>query len=319
VLAVEGLSVHFGLAQAVRNVSWLLRRGEVLAIVGESGSGKSVTMQAVMSVLETPPARIAAGRVLLEGQDLLALRPRQRRRLYGSVISMVQQDAGAALSPSMKVGHQIVETLRVHQPALSRGQARATAIDLLGQVGISEAGRRYGQYPYEYSGGMAQRALIAMAIANEPRILIADEPTTALDVTVQAQIMELLMELRARRSMSLVLITHDLALVSEYADRILVMYAGRVMEEGQAADIVEQPAHPYTRKLLEATPDVQERGQRLRPIVGAPPSAARLPSGCPFHPRCSYAAAVCAEQSPARREVAAGHTSACHFAGELPA
>jgi len=321
ILHVDDLWVEFatdrGVAKAVRGVSWGVAPGEVLAVVGESGSGKSVTARAVMNVLERPQSHVRRGAIWYDGVDLIGLDDNRRRKILGNEIALVQQDALAALNPTMTIGAHLVEVIRNHQHGVTKKAARARAIELLTQVGIPDPAGRVDDFPHQFSGGMRQRVLIAMAIANSPKVLIADEPTTALDVTVQAQIVTLLLELRARTGMSIVLITHDLSLVSEAADRVVVMYAGRVMETGAVRDVVDRPAHPYTRQLLASTPDVAAPRGRLTPIPGTPPSAVRLPSGCPFNPRCELAQDICRELRPPEHVVAIGRTSACHFAEEV--
>jgi oligopeptide/dipeptide ABC transporter ATP-binding protein len=321
-LAVDDLTVEFvtreGAIRPVNGVSWSVDRGETLAILGESGSGKSVTAQAVMGLLEMPPARIVGGSIRYGGEDLLRMSERQRRRYRGSKISMVFQDALSALNPVFPVGWQIAETFRVHL-GISRGEAMRRAVEALDRVRIPAAAERAHDYPHEFSGGMRQRAMIAMAIALQPDVLIADEPTTALDVTVQAQIMDLLSELQKESRMGLVLITHDLGIVAEVADRVAVMYAGRVVETSAAADLYRLPAHPYTRGLLAAIPRIESGGEQLRAIPGAPPSLVELPAGCAFHPRCYRGApGICdvGDPPPVHRPDA-GRTSACHFAEEV--
>jgi oligopeptide/dipeptide ABC transporter ATP-binding protein len=319
-LEVDGLSVDLyglgGVARAVRGVSWSVEPGQMLAIVGESGSGKSVTAKALMGVLDSGASRVRSGSARLAGQDLLTL-PRERRRdVYGKTIAMVEQNAITALNPTKRTGRQITETLRVHNRRMDRDTADQRAAELLRQVGIPDPARRARQYPHELSGGMCQRVMIAMAIANNPLVLIADEPTTALDVTIQAQIMDLLVSLMRQRQMAVVLITHDLGLVSEYADKVVVMYGGRVMETGSAVDVISQPAHPYTRRLLEATPNV-DAGRSLIPIAGTPATALNIPSGCPFHPRCYMAQDLCRTDRPREITVAEGHISSCHFAADV--
>ncbi|SNT48565.1 dipeptide/oligopeptide/nickel ABC transporter permease/ATP-binding protein [Rhodococcoides kyotonense] len=323
VLEVRDLWVDFaterGVAKAVRGVSWGVGRGEVLAIVGESGSGKSVTARAIMGILERPQARVRRGAIEYDGTDLLTLPPKQRRAIYGNDIAMVQQDALAALNPSATIAVHLIEVIRAHQPEVSKADARTRAGELLAQVGIPDPAARLDDFPHQFSGGMRQRVLIAMAIANSPAVLIADEPTTALDVTVQAQIVELLLELRRTTGMSIVLITHDLSLVAEAADRVVVMYAGRVMECGNTAEVIAHSAHPYTRQLLAATPDVMVATEHLRPIPGAPPSPIRVPSGCPFHPRCTWARDICKDTRPEQIHLSATRSSTCHFAEEVVA
>jgi oligopeptide/dipeptide ABC transporter ATP-binding protein len=300
-LSVRDLTVEFptpdGVVSAVNGVGFDVAAGETLAILGESGSGKSVTAQAVMGLIERP-GRVVAGSVRFSGADLLAASAEERRRVRGSGLAMVFQDPLTALNPVWSVGFQIGELFRVHR-GLSRREARRRAVELLERVRIPGAAIRVGEYPHQFSGGMRQRVMIAMALALDPNVLIADEPTTALDVTVQAQILELLDELRAETGMGLLLITHDLGVVAETADRVAVMYAGRIVETGATDAVLSAPRHPYTEGLLASVPRGQSgREERLRPIAGAPPSLARIPSGCPFHPRCPYVVDHCRVERP---------------------
>lgn len=319
-LAVEDLAVEFrtrdGVAKAINGVSFTLDEGETLAILGESGSGKSVTAQAIMGILDTPPGYITGGTVRFRGQDLLVLPEDERRTYRGRSIAMVFQDALSALNPVFTVGWQIGEMFRVHE-GMSRKDAKAKAIELMEKVRIPAARDRVNDYPHQFSGGMRQRIMIAMSIALDPDVLIADEPTTALDVTVQAQIMELLRELQTESKMGLILITHDLGVVADVADHIEVMYSGRIMEEAPVYDIYASPAHPYTKGLLESIPRVDLKGQELAAIKGLPPNLTRIPVGCEFHPRCPYAQEICRTKRPELREVAPGRFSACHFAKEV--
>jgi oligopeptide transport system ATP-binding protein len=301
VLSVRDLTVEFptgdGVVSAVNGVDFDLAAGETLAILGESGSGKSVTAQAVMGLIERP-GRVVAGSVRFGGVDLMAASAEDRRRVRGSGLAMVFQDPLSSLNPVWSVGFQIGELFRVHR-GLSRKEARSRAVELLDRVRIPAAAQRVGEYPHQFSGGMRQRVMIAMALALDPAVLIADEPTTALDVTVQAQILELLDDLRAETGMGLLLITHDLGVVAETADRVAVMYAGRVVETGPTDAVLSRPAHPYTEGLLASVPRGQfGREERLRPITGAPPSLARIPPGCPFHPRCPYVFDQCRTERP---------------------
>ncbi|MDN3239741.1 ABC transporter ATP-binding protein [Glycomyces tritici] len=319
-LEVDDLRVEFRLRgvriPAVRGASFTLELGRTLAIVGESGSGKSVTSQAVMGILDTPPARITGGEVRLHGVDLLTLDEETRRSVRANHIAMVFQDALSALNPVWSVGFQIGELFRVHR-GLSRAEAKTKAIELLDLVGIPDAKNRVGHYPHQFSGGMRQRVMIAMALALDPEILIADEPTTALDVTVQAQIMRLLKDIQNDRNMGLILITHDLGVVADVADDVAVMYAGEVVERAGIRDTFKRPAHPYTKALLRSIPRVDTIGRELEVIRGLPPNPASLPSGCPFHPRCFTAEDQCAEAVPPWLEPASGHGSRCHFAEEV--
>ena len=322
-LTVRGLDVVFhtrdGDAHAVNGVDLDLAPGQTLAVLGESGSGKSVTAQAIMGILDSPPARITGGTVEFRGVNLLSL-PEKRRRLYRAQrISMIFQDALSALNPVYTVGFQIGELFTVHR-GMSRGDAKRKAVELMERVRIPAAGSRVNDYPHEFSGGMRQRIMIAMAIALEPDIIIADEPTTALDVTVQAQIMDLLAELRRETGSGLILITHDLGVVAEVADRISVMYAGRVVEHGSSHDVFAAPAHPYTRGLLDSMPTLSSAGDRLYAIPGLPPSLMRIPPGCPFSPRCSRAEDICRHDPPPPEiELGPNRFSACHFAEEVVA
>ncbi|HYQ64575.1 ABC transporter ATP-binding protein [Actinophytocola sp.] len=317
-LRVRGLSVSFamdsGSVDAVRNVDLDVPRGQLVALLGESGSGKSVTARAVMG-LAGPAATVSADSLMLGDTDLGAVSPRQLRGLRGTRMSLVLQDALSALNPVLTIGDQLGELFRVHSGA-SKRTARANAVDLLGMVGIPAPAQRVGDYPHQFSGGMRQRILIAMAIALEPELLIADEPTTALDVTVQAQILDLLGSLRSQLDMGVLLITHDLAVVSEVADHLAVMYAGRIVEAGDADTVLGRPGHPYTEALLRSVPRLAAQGSDLFTIPGAPPNPARVPSGCPFHPRCHRVVETCATVLPPL-ETVAGRSVACHRAESM--
>jgi oligopeptide transport system ATP-binding protein len=319
-LEVENLAVEFrtreGRAHAVNGVSFSVDSGETLAVLGESGSGKSVTAQAIMGILDTPPGFITGGSVRFRGTDLLKLPENERRKYRGAKIAMVFQDALSALNPVHSVGNQIGEMFRVHR-GMSRSAAKTAAIELMDRVRIPAAKDRVGDYPHQFSGGMRQRIMIAMALALDPELLIADEPTTALDVTVQAQIMELLAELQDESGMGLILITHDLGVVADVADRIAVMYAGRIVEHADVFPLYATPAHPYTKSLLESIPRVDQKGTELAAIRGLPPNLLHIPDGCAFNPRCRYAKDVCRTDVPSFDEVAPDHRSACHFAKEV--
>ncbi|GIG89539.1 ABC transporter ATP-binding protein [Plantactinospora endophytica] len=319
-LEVRDLFVEFrtrdGVAKVINGVSYHLDAGETLAVLGESGSGKSVTAQAIMGILDMPPAVIPSGQILYRGTDLLKLPEEERRKVRGKQISMIFQDALSALNPVFPVGWQIGEMLRLRE-GLSRAQAKRRAIELMELVKIPAARQRIGDYPHQFSGGMRQRVMIAMSLALDPAVLIADEPTTALDVTVQAQIMDLLGELRRDLNMAMILITHDLGVVADVADRIAVMYAGRIVEHADVHSLYEAPAHPYTKGLLESIPRLDLKGQRLTTIKGLPPNLMRIPSGCPFHLRCPYARQECVDVVPAVRSLGGDRTSACHFAQEV--
>ncbi|WP_425829078.1 ABC transporter ATP-binding protein [Streptomyces fractus] len=318
-LEVDGLSVDIrtphGTVRAVDKVSFRARRGRTLALLGESGCGKSMTAQAVMSLLD-PAAEVSEGRVLLDGTDLVAADERTRRALAGPELAIVFQDALTALNPVYTVGTQLAEPFRIHR-GMSRRQARKEAVELMDRVGIPEPESRVDAYPHQFSGGMRQRLLIAIAVALSPSVLLADEPTTALDVTVQAQIMQLLRDLREERDMSVVLITHDLALVSEQADEVVVMYAGTVVESGPVREVFGAPRHPYTKGLLDSVPVHAARGEELRSIGGAPPDLHSIPSGCVYQDRCPLVRDLCRERRPQPAEVAPGRTAACHFSDEV--
>ncbi|MFE9658613.1 MULTISPECIES: ABC transporter ATP-binding protein [unclassified Streptomyces] len=315
-LDVRDLRVEFrtrdGVARAVNGVSYTVDAGETLAVLGESGSGKSVTAQAIMGILDTPPGRITGGEVLFRGQDLLKLKEDARRKIRGADMAMIFQDALSSLNPVLTVGDQLGEMYRVHR-GLSRKAARARAVELMDRVRIPAAAERVTQYPHQFSGGMRQRIMIAMALALEPDLIIADEPTTALDVTVQAQVMELLADLQREFNMGLILITHDLGVVADVADKIAVMYAGRIVETAPVHDIYKAPAHPYTKGLLESIPRLDQKGRELFAIKGLPPNLAHIPSGCAFHPRCPMAQDVCRTDVPPLAEVSDERRSACHF------
>ena len=310
-LRVEFRSGH-EIVRAVNGVSYSVVAGETLAILGESGSGKTVSAMAVMKLLPSPPALIKAVEITFSGNDLLNMPQPEWRRFSGEKIAMIFQDALAALNPVFSVGWQISEVFRVHRQ-MERSEAQRRTVELLEWVGIPEADSRSRDYPHQFSGGMRQRVMIAMAIALKPDLLIADEPTTALDVTVQAQIMELLAGLQKETGMSLILITHDLGVVAETADRVAVMYAGRIVETGSVKNVLSNPAHPYTSGLLHSMPQAQRKGQPLQPIFGSPPNLAQIPSGCTFHPRCPEALEYCRDDSPNLKKVASGHFAECHL------
>ena len=319
-LEVKDLFVEFhtrdGVARVINGVSYHVNAGETLAVLGESGSGKSVTAQAVMGILDMPPARIPSGQILYQGRNLLTLSDAERRDVRGKEIAMVFQDALSSLNPVFPVGWQIAEPLRLRE-GLSKADANERAVALMDRVRIPGARHRVRDYPHQFSGGMRQRVMIAMALALNPKVLIADEPTTALDVTVQAQIMDLLTDLRQQTGMAVILITHDLGVVAGVADRIAVMYAGRIVEHADVHALYARPAHPYTKALLDSIPREQRRGQELVTIKGLPPNLVRIPPGCPFHPRCPYTQAVCQTTLPPQVDLGGGRTSACHFAREV--
>jgi oligopeptide transport system ATP-binding protein len=328
VLEVDDLYVEFrtraGVVNAVNGISYSVDRGDTLAILGESGSGKSVSAQAIMGILDTPPAVISGGGIRFQGRDMLTMHAEDQRKIRGPGIAMIFQDALSALNPVYSVGFQIGEMFRAHR-GTSRKEAKQRAVELMDRVRIPAAARRVNDYPHQFSGGMRQRVMIAMALALDPRILIADEPTTALDVTVQAQVMDLLKELQRENGMGLILITHDLGVVNEVADRVAVMYAGKIVETGTVDDVFTRPSHPYTLGLMNSIPQVESKGGRLNPIVGQPPNLSNIPSGCPFHPRCPRArtgpAALpgrdCVGDVPPLRLVVPGRQAACHYSEEV--
>ncbi len=327
-LQVENLHVDFqtygGVVQAVRGVSFDVIAGQTLAIVGESGCGKSVTVQSLMGLIPMPPGRIHQGSARLRGQDILVSKMIAGQDIRGSQISMIFQDPMTSLNPTMNVGSQIAETLEVHR-GYSKSEAFARAIELLDMSKIPEAAKRAKQYPFEFSGGMLQRAMIAMAIACEPAILVADEPTTALDVTIQAQILDLLSDLQKETGMAIILITHDLGVVARMADEVMVMYAGQVVEKGSADDIFYRSGHPYTQGLRQAMPTNNkstEAERTLESIDGSPPDLFNPPRGCAYHPRCPYSMQVCAKQVPSASKLGPSHQTQCwlhhDMAGPLP-
>jgi oligopeptide transport system ATP-binding protein len=317
-LEVRDLAVSFdtaaGRIQALAGVSFVLERGEVLALLGESGSGKSVTASAIMDLVPNPPGAIDRGLIVFDGIDLLSLPPRQRRNLCGARISLIFQDALASLNPVYSVGWQIGEMFRIHHRK-SGAELDAAVIDLLDAVGIPDAARRARQYPHQFSGGMRQRIMIAMAVALAPDIIIADEPTTALDVTIQAQIVDLLDAVRRRSGAGMIFITHDLGVVAELADRVAVMYAGRIVETASVFELFGDPQHPYSQGLLASQPRVDAETADLVPIPGSAPNPAALPSGCAFRTRCPRAQTVCAEIEPRLVAARQGRQVACHFPG----
>ncbi|TNF38192.1 MAG: ABC transporter ATP-binding protein [Deltaproteobacteria bacterium] len=315
-LSIRDLRVAFktddGDVTAVDGIDYELAAGETLGIVGESGSGKSVTNLALMRLLPPPPASRVTGEILFDGVDLLKASARTLREIRGGRIAMIFQDPMTSLNPFLRVGTQLVEMLRVHDPKMKRKEARARALAMLERVGIPAAARRFRQYPHEFSGGMRQRVMIAMMLLNDPELLIADEPTTALDVTIQAQILDLLRDLQAERKMAIALITHDLGVVAGMASHILVMYSGKVMEESSSRELFETPSHPYTIGLMRSIPrpDLPE-GRRLFSIPGRPPDLDRRPPGCPFAPRCSFARDLCHREHPPETRLSATHRVFC--------
>ncbi|MEN6430343.1 MAG: ABC transporter ATP-binding protein [Coriobacteriales bacterium] len=319
-LEVRDLKMHFftrdGVVKAVDGVSYVLDKGETLGVVGESGSGKSVHALTMMQLVPMPPGKVVGGDVLFRGRSLVSMSDEQIRRIRGNDIAMIFQDPMTSLNPVYRVGHQVGEPLVVHQ-GMSWKEAETRAVELLRLVGIPHPEQRVRDYPYQFSGGMRQRAMIAMALACDPDILIADEPTTALDVTIQAQIIELMQEIQQRTGNAIIMITHDLGVVADVADRILVMYAGRPVEFGTTDEVFYRPLHPYTWGLMDSIPahGMTEKSE-LHPIKGQPPSLIYVPPGCAFSPRCPYAQERCFTEEPLLRAVDGDHSSACHFAGE---
>jgi oligopeptide/dipeptide ABC transporter ATP-binding protein len=321
-LEVQDLHTEFvtggGVVRAVDGVSWDVREGETVALVGESGCGKSVSALSVMRLVAQPAGRIVSGRILFKGRDLLSLTEEEMRHVRGREIAMVFQEPMTSLNPVLTIGRQLTEGLETHL-GMAPEAARARAMDLLAMVGIPDPARRLQQYPHQFSGGMRQRMMIAMALACEPSLILADEPTTALDVTIQAQILELMKDLSRRLGVAMLIITHNLGVVARYADRVNVMYAGRIIERATAREIYANPRHPYTLGLLRSVPRLDEpRRARLSPIEGQPPDLTRLPHGCAFAPRCAYRVERCAGERPALREIGAGeHVTACWEADRL--
>jgi len=322
-IELRDLRIHFptddGMVKAVDGVSFSLERGQTLGIVGESGSGKSVTSMGIMGLHQGTSAQIT-GSIKLDGEELVGASAARIRELRGSKMAMIFQDPLSALHPYYTVGNQIIEAYRIHNK-VSKAEARKHAVDLLGRVGIPQPAVRVDDYPHQFSGGMRQRAMIAMSLSCDPELLIADEPTTALDVTVQAQILDLISDLQSEFGSAVIIITHDLGVVAELSDDILVMYAGRVAEYGTATDIFGRPGHPYTWGLLSSMPRMdRERTTRLIPIPGTPPSLIRIPPGCPFHPRCQYTGLTggrCDTEVPVLHQVASlGHEAACHLTAD---
>jgi oligopeptide/dipeptide ABC transporter ATP-binding protein len=323
-LSIRDLVVEFGtedgVVHAVDGVSYEVYPGETLGVVGESGSGKSVSVMSILGLIPQPPGRIPRGEAIFKGRDLLKLRKRELRQIRGGDVAMIFQDPMTSLNPVLTIGDQLAEAIRAHQPSVRKKAAEDRVVELLRLVGVPNPERRVKQYPHEFSGGMRQRAMIAMAIANSPSLLIADEPTTALDVTIQAQILEVLKAAQEETHAATILITHDLGLIAELADRVVVMYAGKVVELGDVHTIFSAPRHPYTVGLMESLPTLVGEEDWLRPIPGQPPSLINVPPGCAFHPRCflSQGRTRCRTEVPPLRPIGdSKHLSACHFAEEL--
>jgi oligopeptide/dipeptide ABC transporter ATP-binding protein len=324
VLSIKDLAVEFrtedGVVHAVDGVSYDLYPGETLGIVGESGSGKSVSTLTLLGLIPQPPGRIVSGTAMFKGRDLLTLKKAELRAFRGKEVAMIFQDPMTSLNPVLTIGNQLGEAIKTHFPQEKDDVVKSRVIDLLDLVGVPNAETRYKQYPHEFSGGMRQRAMIAMAIANSPSLLIADEPTTALDVTIQAQVLEVMKRVQAETRAATILITHDLGIVAEMCDRVLVMYAGHIVESGEVHTIFQRPRHPYTIGLMNSLPKLTEDEEWLEPIQGAPPSLINLPTGCPFHPRCflSRGREVCRTELPPLSSTGdSAHAAACHFSEEL--
>jgi oligopeptide/dipeptide ABC transporter ATP-binding protein len=323
-LAIRDLAVEFrtedGVVHAVDGITYDVFPGETLGIVGESGSGKSVSTMALLGLIPQPPGRIVSGTAMFNGVDLLQLSSKELRRFRGDEVAMVFQDPMTSLNPVLKIGFQLGEAIKTHYPKESNEAVKKRVIDLLRLVGVPNPETRADQYPHEFSGGMRQRAMIAMSIANSPSLLIADEPTTALDVTIQAQVLEVLKTVQEETSAATILITHDLGIVAELCERVIVMYAGRIVEAGDVHSIFRAPRHPYTIGLMDSLPKLTEDEEWLRPIPGAPPSLINRPSGCAFNPRCflSQGRARCRQDVPALEPAGeSGHLAACHYSEEL--
>ena len=326
ILTIKDLVVEFktedGIVHAVDGVSYDIFPGETLGIVGESGSGKSVSTLALLGLIPLPPGRIVSGTAMFKGQDLLRLKKRELRRVRGNEVAMIFQDPMTSLNPVLTVGDQLGEAIKTHFPDEKDDAVKGRVIELLKLVGVPNAETRYSQYPHEFSGGMRQRAMIAMAITNSPSLLIADEPTTALDVTIQAQVLEVMKRVQAETHAATIMITHDLGIVAEMCDRVLVMYAGHIVESGDVHTIFRSPRHPYTIGLMNSLPKLTGDEEWLEPITGSPPSLIDLPPGCPFHPRCFLARDKCRQENPPLVQVegagpVSAHLSACHFSQEL--
>lgn len=321
ILEVEDLSVKFftsdGIVNAVDHVTFSIHKEEVLGLVGESGCGKSVTSLAIMRLLPMPPAKITSGKIIFDGTNLLEKPESEMRQIRGNVISMIFQEPMTSLNPVITVGKQITEAIVVHQN-VSKDAAKEKAIEMLKIVGIPNPEKRYDDYPHQMSGGMRQRAMIAMALSCNPKLLIADEPTTALDVTVQAQILDLMMQLKERFGMSVLLITHDLGVIAEMCNRVLVMYAGQIVEEAPCVDLFDSPLHPYTVGLLRSIPKLEPGKQSLHTIEGNVPNAIEFPPGCRFHPRCSEAVEICTQKTPALITINSNRKVRCFLRGSVP-
>jgi len=313
-LSVRDLKVYFetedGLVPAVDGISFDLKKGGTLGIVGESGCGKSVTSLAIMRLIPTPPGRIVGGQILFEGEDLLKKSPAEMRKIRGNEISMIFQEPMTSLNPVFTIGDQIMEAIILHQK-VDKKTAREKAIEMLRLVGIPEPQRRIDEYPHQLSGGMRQRVMIAMALSCNPKLLIADEPTTALDVTIQAQILDMMRKLRDELGTAIILITHDLGVIAEMVEEVIVMYAGKIVEKTDVRSLFRSPKHPYTQGLLDSLPKLHQKQERLKTIEGVVPSPFNMPKGCRFHPRCEFARDICRQEEPQLIDLGGGHEAAC--------
>ncbi|OUQ77062.1 ABC transporter ATP-binding protein [Flavonifractor sp. An100] len=312
ILSIQDLSVHFfkdkSVVQAVNHLNLQLGVGETLGLVGETGAGKTTTAMSIMNLIPNPPGKIVGGKIMFDGEDVLKKSKRELRKMRGHDISMIFQDPMTSLNPVLTVGDQIAEVIRLHSQ-VSRAEASIKAQEMLEMVGIS--GERYGDYPHQFSGGMKQRVVIAIALACNPRLLIADEPTTALDVTIQAQVLEMIADLKHKLNTAMILITHDLGVVAQVCDKVAIMYAGEIVEYGDLSDIYEHASHPYTQGLFGSIPDLDKDTDRLNPIAGLMPDPTNLPKGCSFSPRCPHCTEACKTQDPELREISPGHTVKC--------
>ncbi len=318
-LTIENLKVFFhmlvGTVRAVRGISFHINRGETLGIVGESGCGKSVTAMTLLRLIPMPPGELVSGRALFEGEDLFRLSVKEIRKVRGNRISMIFQEPMTSLNPVFTIGNQICESIQLHK-GFEKNEAENKAVEMLKMVGIPEPGRRMRDYPHQLSGGMRQRVMIAMALSCNPALLIADEPTTAMDVTVQAQVLDLMLNLQEQINMSIMLITHNLGVIAETADRVIVMYCGKIVEAADVRGIFHEPMHPYTRQLMGSVPRLDAEGRRLQEIPGMVPSLYNLPTGCDFYPRCAAARNACQLRQPPLLEITPGHLVACDWAEE---
>ncbi len=313
ILEIKNLVTHYityeGTVRAVNDISLSLEKGEILGLVGETGAGKTTTAQSILRLIPEPPGKILQGEIWFDGSDILKLSEREMMGIRGNKISMIFQDPMTALNPIMTVGDQIEEVIRIHNPEMRKEEVREKAVEMLMMVGIP--GQRCQEYPHQFSGGMKQRVVIAMALACTPQLLLADEPTTALDVTIQAQVLQMMMDLRQKLGTAMILITHDLGIVAETCDKVAIMYAGEIVESGNLEDIFDHASHPYTQGLFDSVPSLDEDVERLKPIVGLPPDPTDLPAGCKFCPRCPHAQKRCIENVPDSVEISEGHMVKC--------